>query len=74
MIIKTLIISVVLVAIVILALGIKMLFKKDAQFEMHSCSFINEEERTKGNKSTPKIKIKKLSVTVTDLDNRIDKT
>lgn len=61
MIIKTLIVSVILVAIVMLALGIKMLFNKDAKFEVHSCSFINEEERSKGSGRLPKIKYKKLS-------------
>ncbi len=62
MIIKTLLTTVVLVAIVILGLGIKMLFKKDAEFEMRSCSFVNEEERSKENNSLPKIKYKKLSL------------
>lgn len=38
MIIKTLIITVILVAIIMLALGIKMLFDKNAKFEVHSCS------------------------------------
>ena len=42
MIIKTLIITVVLVAIVMLALGIKMLFNKNAKFTVHSCSLENE--------------------------------
>lgn len=42
MIIKTLIVTVILVAIVMLALGIKMLFDKDAKFEMHSCSLNSE--------------------------------
>jgi len=42
MIIKTLIVTVILVAIVMLALGIKMLFDKDAKFEMRSCSFDND--------------------------------
>jgi len=60
MIIKTLIVSVILVAIVMLALGIKMLFDKNAKFEVHSCSFINEEERSEGS-GLPKIKYKKLS-------------
>ncbi len=39
MIIKTLIISVILVAIVMLALGVKLLFNKDAEFTAHSCAF-----------------------------------
>ncbi|MCK3683775.1 hypothetical protein [Maribellus sp. YY47] len=39
MIIKTLIVTVILVAIVMLALGIKMLFDKGASFTGHACSF-----------------------------------
>ena len=39
MIIKTLIVTVILVAIVMLALGIKMLFDKNAKFEVHSCGY-----------------------------------
>jgi hypothetical protein len=42
MILKTLIVTVILVAIVMLALGIKMLFDKNAKFEVHSCSFDND--------------------------------
>ena len=38
MIIKTIIVSVILVAFVILALGIKMLFDKNAKFTVHGCS------------------------------------
>jgi len=38
MIIKTLIISVILVGIVMLALGVKLLFNKDAEFSAHSCA------------------------------------
>jgi len=37
MIVKTLIVTVILVAIVMLALGVKMLFDKNAKFEVHSC-------------------------------------
>lgn len=43
MILKTLIVSAILVAIVMLALGIKMLFNKNAKFEMHSCSFDSDD-------------------------------
>jgi hypothetical protein len=43
MIIKTILISVILVAIVMLALGIKMLFDKNAKFTVHSCSLEHEE-------------------------------
>ena len=38
MFLKILIVSVVLVAFTMLALGIKMLFNKDASFTVHSCS------------------------------------
>lgn len=38
MFINTLIISVILVAIVMLALGVKLLFNKDAEFTAHSCA------------------------------------
>jgi len=36
--INTLIITVILVAIVMLALGVKLLFNKDAEFTAHSCA------------------------------------
>lgn len=38
MFINTLIISVVLIAIIMLALGAKLLFNKDAEFTEHSCA------------------------------------
>ncbi|WP_346856898.1 hypothetical protein [uncultured Draconibacterium sp.] len=38
MIIKTIIVTVVLVAIVMLALGVKLLFDKNAEFTTHSCA------------------------------------
>jgi hypothetical protein len=37
MFLKALIITVILVAIVMLALGVKLLFNKDAEFTSHSC-------------------------------------
>jgi len=37
MIIKTLIVTVILVAIVLLALGVKILFYKDASYGVYSC-------------------------------------
>ena len=43
MLIKTLITAIILVAIVMLALGIKLLFNKDAEFTVHSCSLENGE-------------------------------
>lgn len=36
---EILIISILLVAIVMLALGVKMFFSKNAEFELHRCSF-----------------------------------
>jgi hypothetical protein len=39
MVVNTLIIAVILVAIIMLALGIKLLFNKDAEFTIHSCAF-----------------------------------
>ena len=42
MIIKTLIVSVILVAIIMLAFGIKMLFDKNAEFKVHSCNLENK--------------------------------
>lgn len=42
MFIKLLIISVILVAIVMLALGVKLLFDKNAKFSAHSCAMEDE--------------------------------
>lgn len=39
MFLKLLIFSVILVAIIMLALSVKLFFDKDAEFEMHSCAF-----------------------------------
>lgn len=38
MFLKLLIVSVILVAFVMLALGVKLFFDKNAEFEVHSCS------------------------------------
>lgn len=43
MIIKTVLVSMIIVAIVVLALGIKMLFDKNAKFEVHSCNFYSKD-------------------------------
>lgn len=48
MILKTILISVILVAIVMLALGIKMLFDKNAKFTVHSCNLENNDPEHKG--------------------------
>lgn len=47
MIIKTLIITVIFVAIVMLALGVKLLFNKNAEFTTHSCALDNNMELNK---------------------------
>jgi hypothetical protein len=39
MFLKLLIVSFILVAFVMLALGVKLLFDKNAEFELHSCAF-----------------------------------
>jgi hypothetical protein len=44
MILNTFIATIILVTIVMLALGIKLLFDKDAEFTMHSCKFDNAED------------------------------
>jgi hypothetical protein len=38
MLLKTIIISIILVAFIMLALGIKLLFNRDAEFTVHSCA------------------------------------
>jgi hypothetical protein len=48
MILKTLIVTIILVTFVILALGIKMLFDRNAKFTVHSCSLENGEINNEG--------------------------
>ncbi len=48
MFIKLLLISIVLVAIVMLALGIKLLVNKDAKFTVHSCNPQNNDPEHEG--------------------------
>ncbi len=52
MFIKYLILSVILVAIVMLALGVKLLFDKNAKFSAHSCAM--EGDRLNENGTCPK--------------------
>ena len=47
MIVKTLIAAIVMVAIVMLALGVKLLFDKNAEFTSHSCALDNNTELDK---------------------------
>ncbi len=48
MFLKTLIISVILVAFVMLALGVKLLFDKNATFTAHSCALDDGELNNDG--------------------------
>lgn len=48
MILKVLIISVIIVAFAMLALGVKMLFNRNAEFTVHSCSFEGGERDENG--------------------------
>jgi len=58
MFINTLNISVILVAIVMLVLGMKLLFIKEAEFIAHSCAL---DDGTSGkNEASPKCKLKDL--------------
>ncbi len=44
MVLPTLVISIILVTIIVLALGVKILFKKNGEFPAHSCAM--EEEKS----------------------------
>lgn len=59
MIFKTLIITVILVAIAILALGVKLLFNKDAVIKAHSCAF--EDGTADKNEACSKCELKDLA-------------
>ncbi|HKK41575.1 MAG TPA: hypothetical protein VJ963_04135 [Bacteroidales bacterium] len=48
MIIKLLLISVVLVALMVLAFGIKLLFNPDSEFPAHSCALENGQLNSDG--------------------------
>lgn len=48
MFLKILIISIILVAIIMLALGVKLLFNPDAKFEAHSCALDGGELDSEG--------------------------
>ena len=59
MLVKTLIISVILVAIIMLALGIKLLFNKNAEFRVHSCALKESTPDEEG--VCPRCELKDLS-------------
>ncbi len=58
MIFNTLIITVILVGIVMLALGVKLLFNKDAEFTAHSCAL--DDDTTDKNVACSKCDLKDL--------------
>lgn len=58
MFINTLIISVILIAIVMLALGVKLLFNKDAEFTAHSCAL--DDDTSDKNEACSKCELKDL--------------
>lgn len=60
MFLKLLIFSVILVAIIMLALGVKLLFDKNAEFEMHSCAF-EENTNDKGEPGCSSCQLKEVA-------------
>lgn len=60
MFLKLLIVSVILVAIVMLALGVKLFFNKNAKFEMHSCAF-KEKTNDKGEPGCSSCELKEVA-------------
>jgi hypothetical protein len=59
MLVKTFIIAIILVAIIMLALGIKLLFNKNAEFRVHSCALSEGTPDDEG--VCPKCELKDLS-------------
>jgi hypothetical protein len=68
MIIKTLVIAIFLVAIVMLALGVKLIFNKDAEFTVHSCA-LEDDENLSDDGACSKCQLKDL----TDCPEKKDK-
>ncbi|UCH15772.1 MAG: hypothetical protein JSV22_07340 [Bacteroidales bacterium] len=68
MFLKLFIISVILVAIIMLALGVKMIFNPNAEFMAHSCAF--DESKTDSQAICAKCRIKDLAICP---ENRKDK-
>ena len=69
MFIKLLIISIILVAIVMLALGIKMWFDPDAEFTSHSCKL--NDENANSDSGCFKCQLKDLADCPEKMDNKI---
>ena len=70
MFIKVLIISVILVAIVMLALGVKLLFNPKAEFSGHTCAF-DFQEGLDENNACSKCQLKDLADCPENKDNRV---
>lgn len=68
MFVKVLILSVVIVAFVMLALGIKLLFDPNAEFQAHSCALDNGEPDEYGTCS--KCQLKDLANCPENIDTR----
>ena len=68
MLLKVLIISVVLVAFVVLALGVKLWFDPNAEFSSHSCALDNGELENDG--ACSKCDLKDLADCSEKIDNR----
>jgi hypothetical protein len=60
MIINTIIITIILVAIIMLALGVKLLFNKDAEFTAHSCA-LDDNKSQDGEPACAKCQIKDIA-------------
>ena len=60
MLLKTIIVSIILVAIIMLALGVKMLFDKNAEFTVHSCG-LEDGESLNDNGACSKCQLKDLA-------------
>ncbi len=68
MLIKTIFISVIIVAIIMLALGIKMLFNSNAEFFVHSCALEDGSFNKEG--ACSKCQLKDLA----DCPEKVDKS
>ena len=72
MFIKLLIISIILVAIIMLALGVKLLFNPKAEFSGHTCAFEFQEGLDKNN-ACSKCQLKDLADCPENLGNQSDR-
>lgn len=70
MFIKLLIISIILVAIIMLALGVKLWFNPKAEFTGHTCAFEFQEGLDK-NSACSKCQLKDLADCPENIDNQV---